>query len=112
MKIFDNLFFLEQQIREKQHSLEEIRRFLIENPISINKEEKEFYSIEEAAKIIGVKTQTLYQYNTNRMINYYKVGKRCMYKMDDIMNFMARNQIKSKYNIQQDIENSLSTLKR
>ena len=35
-----------------------------------------------------------------------------MYKMEDIMEFMGRNEIKSKYNIQQDIENSLSTLKR
>jgi hypothetical protein len=109
---FSNLYFLEQQAKEKQISLEEIKKFLIENPISINKEEKEYYSIKEVAEIIGVKIQTLYQYNTNRLIKYYKVGKKCMYKMEDIMEFMGRNEIKSKYNIQQDIENSLSTLKR
>jgi len=49
----------------------------------------------EAASILGIKPQTLSKWSCSKLVAlpYVKVGRRAMYSMVDIENFIERNRV-------------------
>ena len=48
-----------------------------------------FYDIKEAAKLLHCEVSTMYSYNHNRRIKYYKRGGEVLYKGKDLLNFLV-----------------------
>jgi len=56
-----------------------------------NRNSESFVTLEEAAKILGLSTGTLYQYTHRKTITYYKPnGRKVYFKIKDLMAFMEK----------------------
>lgn len=56
---------------------------------------QEFLTRKEAAEFLGVKASTLTQwaYTHEKKLAYYKVGKTCQYKMQDLIDYRESRRV-------------------
>ena len=73
---------------------------------SSQKEEKEFYTLKEAAVFLNIAVSTLYFLNSSKAISYIRKGKKCYYLKSDLMNFLKDGRIKSIKELQNEADNS------
>ncbi len=74
---------------------------------------KPFMTINEASKYLGISKSTLYGYNNQHRISFYKNGKIIYYKKEDLENFVLNknNRIKSQEEIEIEAETYLACRK-
>lgn len=57
---------------------------------------KEFYTIDEASKYLGLSKSTVYKITSNRELTYYKPnGKSIFIKRDDLLKWINRHPVRS-----------------
>ena len=57
---------------------------------------KEFYTIDEASKYLGLSKNTVYRITSNRELTYYKPnGKSIFIKRDDLFKWISRHPVRS-----------------
>lgn len=66
-----------------------------------------YYSADQVAEILGISKGTLYNLNTSREITYSKVSGKCFYTKKSVMNYLSRNTLKSKYEIEDETLSNL-----
>jgi len=54
--------------------------------------EKKFYSVKEAALYCGVSSRLIYQKIKGREIRFYKVNSKIVFDVDDLVEFVKRNE--------------------
>lgn len=59
----------------------------------MNSDQKEFYTAEEIAKILGYNIMTIYRYIKAGKIKAYKVGKEFRIKVKDFNSFLDKLKI-------------------
>lgn len=82
---------------------EELKNF-VPNLVTVHEEEDTFYSIGDAAKILGIDVRGMYELNTKKKISYHKPGRICFYKKADIKKYIENNRIKSCDDIQAEVK--------
>lgn len=80
--------------------LETIERALIQK-------EKPFLSLDELVGYLGIARNTVYQWTSRNLIPHYKVGKKLMFKISEIDNWVLNNKNKVKSN--DEIESEAAT---
>ncbi|MDV2492676.1 DNA-binding protein [Elizabethkingia anophelis] len=66
-----------------------IRKELSEYKVN-TQEEKEYYTREEAAKLLNVSYPTLFQWNRDGILKARKIGKRVYYSKEDVKEALNR----------------------
>lgn len=72
--------------------------------------ESPFLTLEMAAQYLGISPKTLFAYNHQHAIRYYKVrGRRCYYQKEDLDNFILNedNLVKSNAEVQAEVLSKL-----
>ncbi len=82
----------------------------IKESFSYSKDEELFYTLEQTAKILGIKKQALYGMNSRNEIPYSKRGKKCYYLKVDILNYIQEGRIKSKSEIEREAQQALLSI--
>jgi len=59
--------------------------------------EKEYLSVIEAAKLIGLARSTIYNYIYNRHIPFIKIGGRVVFDKADLIAWVERKKVKGLY---------------
>ena len=73
---------------------------------SQKKEEKEFYTTQEAAEYLNIAVSTMYFLNSAKIIPYSKNSKKCHYHINDLKNYLNDGRIKSIKELQNEADNS------
>jgi len=63
------------------------------SPISNNN----WLTIEDVIRILNVSRRTLQSYRDKRLIPYYQVGRKILFKNTDIDDFLERHHVKARY---------------
>lgn len=79
----------------------------IKESLSYSKDEELFYTLEQTAKILGIKKEALYGMNSKNEIPYCKRFGKCYYLKVDILNYIQEGRIKSKSEIEKEAISSL-----
>lgn len=58
-------------------------------------EKKLYLSVEETAKMLGIKPGTLYNLNLKRELPFHKVGKTLLYKRSDVLEYIDSHRVSS-----------------
>lgn len=67
----------------------------LSNIMQLSKQEAEYISVEEAAKLLCIKVGTLYNWNSVRKIPYHNTGKSILYNKIDIIKFIESHRVKA-----------------
>lgn len=54
--------------------------------------EKKFYNVREAAEFCGMSPRLLYLKKKQREIRYYKIGSLIVFDVEDLIEFVKRNE--------------------
>lgn len=78
-----------------EESLRQIMKELIQeqllDKISASDEKFQYFGIEKAADILGMSKAAVYQKCSSGEIQYYKSGKRSVFKLSDLTNYIEKN---------------------
>jgi len=93
------------EIPELENIIENcLRRVLEEKPDLLVKEpEKEILSIEEAANLLGISKQTIYQHVHNRKIPHSKRGRRLFFRRSELNDWIDKGRKKTIAEIDDDV---------
>lgn len=61
---------------------------------------KEYLDVSEACQFLCVSKSTLYKLNHRKELRYYKTGKKVFYARDSLIEYITRNKILSKDDIE------------
>jgi excisionase family DNA binding protein len=100
------------EIRTKLDTIEQLLRQILgkdsDSPISLS----EYVNISEAAQILSISKQTIYGYNHQRKIPFYKRGKRVYFKRKELNDWIGSIRVKSFEEIQKEADNYMASRKR
>lgn len=72
----------------------------------------EILDVDGAAILLGLKKTYIYKLTHNRIVPYYKTGKRIYFKRDELVGYVMRIRVKTQDEIEQEAENYLARKSR
>ncbi len=96
---------IKQAFREEAMQL---LRQLLQAQENSTQQDKEFFTIKEAAKFLRVAVSTIYSYTHKRLIPFFKRGKKVYFKKTDLFDWINSGEKKSKEEICREGEDRLS----
>nr|WP_321453522.1 helix-turn-helix domain-containing protein [uncultured Carboxylicivirga sp.] len=71
---------------------EEISKVQFQNPTSNTHEEKEVITRKEAMELLNCSHSTLYRYQKEGEVPYFKIGKKVLFKRSELLEFIKIHQ--------------------
>jgi excisionase family DNA binding protein len=65
-----------------------------EKTIVINKDKSKYFNVDSLAKYLNLSRATIYKWTCSRIIPFFKVGSRTMFKKEDIEEWIDKKRIK------------------
>ena len=65
---------------------------------------KEYITIDKAAEMLSVSIKTMYHYNRNRIIPYYKPSRIIYYKESDLRDFIEKGKCYSQKELSEKVK--------
>ena len=70
---------------------------------------KSFMSLEEAADYLSYTKSSLYQFTSKRLIPHYKIGRKVLFKVSELNDFVEKHRVATKSEIKkQALDSHLS----
>jgi len=73
---------------------------------------KNYLSLEEAGKYLGLSKKTLYQFTHKKTIPYYKPNNKVYFKVEDLDNWINKNRVSSQSEIEREAQRYLDKMRR
>ncbi|WP_341228455.1 helix-turn-helix domain-containing protein [uncultured Arcticibacterium sp.] len=79
-----------------------LKRNLLYNSLSREKEERSIMSIDEASEYLQIPKNTLYRYTSQRKVPHKKIGRSLKFKREELVDWLAENKRKTIKEIQNE----------
>lgn len=70
-----------------------------------SKSQKPYLSLEEAATYLSLKKSTLYQYTSKKILPFYKIRRKILFKVDELNEFIENHRVKTSDEIEEEALN-------